>query len=97
VVDFLTLTANSNVSRLDIFDFSDFFDFQADVRPKINDLRNPGFGLWFALSLSKGKRTGSRAWAHGQVKHHAGSTSNRDWQTNTIVLAIAKTPAIDAP
>jgi len=32
--------------------------------PKINDLRNPGFGLWFALSLSKGKRTGSRAWAH---------------------------------
>src|SRR6266851_5886225 len=25
---------------------------------------NPGFGLWFALSLSKGKRTGSRAWAH---------------------------------
>src|SRR5258706_14736426 len=31
---------------------------------KINDLRNPGFGLWFALSLSKGKRTGSRAWAH---------------------------------
>src|SRR5258706_14541804 len=32
--------------------------------PKINDLRNPGFGLWFALSSSKGKRTGSRAWAH---------------------------------
>jgi hypothetical protein len=64
MVDFLTLTANSNVSRLDIFDFSDFFDFQADVPPKINDLRNPGFGLWFALSLSKGKRTGSRAWAH---------------------------------
>jgi hypothetical protein len=64
MVDFLTLTANSNVSRLDIFDSSDFFDFQADVPPKINDLRNPGFGLWFALSLSKGKRTGSRAWAH---------------------------------
>ena len=40
MVDFLTLTANSNVSRLDIFDFSDFFDFQADVPPKINDLRN---------------------------------------------------------
>src|SRR6266567_4977645 len=64
MVDFLTLTANSNVSRLDMFDFSDFFDFQADVPPRINDLRNPGFGLWFALSLSKGKRTGSRAWAH---------------------------------
>ena len=32
--------------------------------PKINDLRNSGFGLWFALSSSKGKRTGSRAWAH---------------------------------
>src|SRR6266404_2886924 len=31
---------------------------------KINDLRNAGFGLWFALSLSKGKRTDSRAWAH---------------------------------
>jgi hypothetical protein len=57
MVDFLTLTANSNVSRLDMFDFSDFFDFQADVPPRINDLRNPGFGLWFALSLSKGKRT----------------------------------------
>jgi hypothetical protein len=40
VVDFLTWTANSNVSRLDIFDFSDFFDFQADVPPEINDLRN---------------------------------------------------------
>src|SRR5260370_33983922 len=64
MVDFLTLTANSNVSRLDTFDFSDFFDFQADVPPEINDLRNPGFGLWFALSSSKGKRTGSRAWAH---------------------------------
>jgi hypothetical protein len=64
MVDFLILTANSNVSRLDIFDFSDFFDFQADVPPKINDLRNPGFGLWFALSSSKGKHTGSRAWAH---------------------------------
>src|SRR6266850_179917 len=64
MVDFLTLTANSNVSRLDIFDFSDFFDFQADVPPEINDLRNPGFGLWFALSSSKGKRTASRAWAH---------------------------------
>src|SRR6267143_1461182 len=49
---------------MDIFDFSDFFDFQADVPPEINDLRNPGFGLWFALSSSKGKRTGSRAWAH---------------------------------
>jgi hypothetical protein len=57
------LTANSNVSRLDIFDFSDFFDFQADVPRKINDLRNPGFGLWVALSSIKGKRTGSRAWA----------------------------------
>ncbi len=66
MVDFLTLTANSNVSRLDMFDFSDFFDFQADVPPRINDLRNPGFGLWFALSLSKGKRTGSRAWAHSK-------------------------------
>jgi hypothetical protein len=44
---------------LDIIDFSDFFDFQADVPPEINDLRNPGFGLWFALSSSKGKRTGS--------------------------------------
>jgi len=43
------LIANSNVSRLGIFDFSDFFDFQADVPPKINDLRNLGFGLWFAL------------------------------------------------
>src|SRR5258708_40167447 len=64
MVDFLTLTANSNVSRLDIFDFSDFFDFQGDVPPEINDLRNPGFGLWFALSSSKGKRTGSGAWAH---------------------------------
>jgi hypothetical protein len=64
MVDFLTLTGNSNASRLDIFDFSDFFDFQADVPPKINDLRNAGFGLWFALSLSKGKRTDSRAWAH---------------------------------
>src|SRR5260370_27772689 len=62
MVDFLTLTANSNVSRLDTFDFSDFFDFQADVPPEINDLRNPGFGLLFALSSSKGKRTGSRAW-----------------------------------
>jgi hypothetical protein len=61
MVDFLTLTANSNVSRLDIFDFSDFFDSQTDVPPKINDLRNPEFGLWFALSLSKGKRPGSRA------------------------------------
>jgi hypothetical protein len=45
VVDFLTLTANPNGSRLDIFDFSDFFDFQADVPPEINDLRNAGFGL----------------------------------------------------
>jgi hypothetical protein len=36
MVDFLTLTANSNVSRLDIFDSSDFFDFQADVaRPEV--------------------------------------------------------------
>jgi len=34
MVNFLTLTANSNASRLDIFDFSDFFDFQADVPPK---------------------------------------------------------------
>src|SRR5260370_15687194 len=64
MVDFLTLTANWNVSRSDIFDFSDFFDFQADVPPEINDLRNPGFGLLFALSSSTGKRTGSRAWAH---------------------------------
>src|SRR6201987_2732661 len=64
MVDFLTLTANSNVSRLYIFDFSDFFDFQADVPPKINDLRNPGFGRRFALSLSKGKRTGSGAGAN---------------------------------
>src|ERR1700756_2696361 len=31
---------------------------------EINDLRNPGFGLWVALSSIKGKRTGSRAWAH---------------------------------
>jgi hypothetical protein len=61
MVDFLTLTANSNVSRLGNFDFSDFFDFQAVVPAKINDLRNPGFGLWFALSSSKGKRTGSGA------------------------------------
>jgi len=44
------------MSRLDIFDFSDFFDFQADVPPKINDLRNPGFGLCLALSRSEGKR-----------------------------------------
>jgi len=64
MVDFLTVTPNSTVSRLDIFDFSDSFDFQADVPPKINDLRNPGFGPWFAFRLSKGKRTGSRAWAH---------------------------------
>jgi hypothetical protein len=36
MVDFPTLTANSNVSRLDIFDSSDFFDFQADVaRPEV--------------------------------------------------------------
>src|SRR5580704_774028 len=64
MVDFLTLTANPNVSRLGIFDFSDFFDFQAVVPHKINDLRNPGFGLWLALRLSKGKRSGSRARAH---------------------------------
>src|SRR5882672_8908197 len=64
MVDFLTLTANSNVSRLDMFDFSDFFDFQADVPPRINDLRNPRFGLWIALSSSKGERTGSRTWTH---------------------------------
>jgi hypothetical protein len=44
MVDFLTLTANSNVSRLDIFDFSDFFDFQADVPPKISDLQLRRFG-----------------------------------------------------
>src|SRR5882757_8731086 len=49
----LNLTANSTVS-LDTFDFSDFFDFQADVSPRINDLPSPGFGLWVALSLSKG-------------------------------------------
>ena len=44
------------MSRLDIFDFSDFFDFQADVPPKINDLRNPGFGLCLAVSRGEGKR-----------------------------------------
>src|SRR5258708_30206516 len=64
MVDFRPLTANSNVSQSDIFDSSDFFDFQADVPPRINDLRNPGFGPWLALSLSKGERIGSRAWAH---------------------------------
>jgi hypothetical protein len=29
---------------LDIFDFSDFFDFQINVRQKINHLRGPRFG-----------------------------------------------------
>jgi hypothetical protein len=73
---------------LDIFDFSDFFDFQADVPPKINDLRHPGFGLWVALSLSEGKHTGSRESVGPlvQVKHHAGSTSKRDWQTSRCFL-----------
>ena len=85
MVDFLTLTANSNVSRLDIFDFSDFFDFQADVPPKINDLRNPGFGLWFALSLSAGKQVQERG-PIGKVKHHAGSTSKRDWRMSRCFL-----------
>jgi hypothetical protein len=80
------LTANSNVSRLDIFDFSDFFDFQADVPPKINDLRNPGFGLWFALSLSKANAHVQERGAIGKVKHHAGSTSKRDWQTSRCFL-----------
>jgi len=123
MVDFLTLTANPNVSRLGIFDFSDFFDFQAVVPHKINDLRNPGFGLWFALRLSKGKRSGSRAWAHwrGQAscwvnfetrlsnepllprvmplrtRTYDGGRRKNDTHTDTIVLAIAKTPAIDTP
>jgi hypothetical protein len=86
MVDVLTLTANPNVSRLDIFDSSDFFDFQADVPPEINDLRNPGFGLWFALSSSKGKPQVQERGPIGKVKHHAGSTSKRDWQTRRYFL-----------
>jgi len=101
MVDFLILAANSNVSRLDIFDSSDFFDFQADVPPKINDLRNPGFGLWFALSSSKGKRTGSRAWAHwkgesimlGQLRNEIGKravASSCDAAADEELVAAAK-------
>jgi hypothetical protein len=49
----LTLTANSTV-RLDILDFSDFFDFRSDVPPEIKDLRTRGFGFWLAFSSSEG-------------------------------------------
>ena len=48
---------------------------------QINDLRNPGFGLWFALSLSKGKRTGQERGPIGQVKQHAGAGSAQDWRS----------------
>src|SRR2546426_838296 len=58
--------------------------------PKINDLRSPGFGLWFALSLSKGKRTGSRAWAHwkGEAScwvNFEGQSSFSSWLTRIAI------------
>ena len=70
--DLLTLTPNSTVSRLDIFDFSDlfdFFDFRCNVSLEIKDLRTWGFGLWVALSSSEGIQ---------EVKHHAGSISKQE-------------------
>jgi hypothetical protein len=57
---------------LDIFDFSDlfdFFDFRCDVSPEIKDLRTRGFGLWLAFSSSESIR---------EVKHHAGSISKQE-------------------
>jgi hypothetical protein len=70
--DLPTLTPSSTVSRLDIFDFSDlfdFFDFRCDVAPEINDLRTRGFGFWVAFSSSERIQ---------EVKHHAGSISKQE-------------------
>jgi len=56
MADLLRLTACSRVSRFDIFNCSDFFDFPSSVPRKINDLRTRGFGLCLALSSSEGKK-----------------------------------------
>ena len=63
MVDFRTLTATSNVDWT-VSTFPTPSTSKPMFHQKINDLCNPGFGLWFALSLSKGKRTGSKVWAH---------------------------------
>jgi len=41
MADLLRLTACSRVSRFDIFNCSDFFDFPSSVPRKINDLGDP--------------------------------------------------------
>jgi hypothetical protein len=65
--DLLTLTPNSTGSRLDIFDFSDFFDVRSDVPPEIKDLRTRGFGLWVALSSSEGIQEVKSCWVNFQT------------------------------
>jgi len=100
MVDFLTLTANSNVSRLDIFDFSDFFDFQADVPPEsttyaIQDL-DCGLPLVRARQTHRFKSVGpleseASCWVNFETRlANEAVTSSSDAAADEELVAAAK-------
>jgi RNA polymerase sigma-70 factor (ECF subfamily) len=91
--DLLTLTPNSTGSRLDIFHFSDFFDFfdvRSDVPPEIKDLRTRGFGLWVALSSSEGHSRGEIMLGQFPNRSKRGLASLRDSAADEELVAATR-------